>query len=160
MTSTGEKIDNPKKLQPNRAWLGRARRGVMRILAARLQERIASQRKGRHHKMSRRVVEENAIISSSKDNLLRLSRAGFGKSMALASHRLLRSMLNYMSRAGASQYIDVPGRGPTRTRSRCLAPTEPIGREGLSVDKWVCSVYGTLHDGDIIASINSLATWS
>jgi putative transposase len=154
--STGEKIDHPKELQKNLTRLGQAQRGKGKRLAARLQERIANQRKDRNHKLSRRLVSENEVIAFSKDNLRGLSRAGFGKSVSSAGHGQLRGMLAYKSRTGGRHYIEVPGKDSTRVCSTCGAKTGPQGRAGLSVRQWVCSACGTHHDRDVNAAINTL----
>ncbi len=155
--SSGEKISHPKELQRNIKRLGQAQRGNSKRLAARIQERISNQRKDRNHKLSRRLVSENAVICFSKDNLRGLSRSGYGKSVAAASHGQLRSMLAYKSsRTGDRRYIEVPGKGSTRTCSHCGASTGPQGRAGLSVRQWECSACGTHHDRDVNAAINTL----
>lgn len=154
--SNGIKVENPKELMASITRLGQAQRGHDKKLAARLHERIANQRKDRNHKLSRQLVAENAIIAFSKDNLRGLSRAGFGKSVAVASHGQLRSMLSYKCRAGGRKYIEVPCRNSTRTCSACGALTGQQGRAGLSVRRWECSACGTPHDRDVNAAINTL----
>ena len=155
--SNGEKIDHPKELQRNSRRLGQAQRGGNKKLATRIQERISNQRKDRNHKLSRRLVSENAIICFSKDNLRGLSRAGFGKSVSAASHGQLRFMLAYKSsRTGDRRYIEVPSNGSTRTCSHCGAITGPQGRAGLSVRQWMCTACRTHHDRDVNAAINTL----
>jgi transposase len=154
--STGEKIGHPKELQRNLKRLGQAQRGNNKLLAARIQERISNQRKDRNHKLSRRLVSENAVICFSKDNLRGLSRAGFGKSVASASHGQLRGMLAYKSRAGGRLYLEPVSNGSTRTCSTCGASTGPQGRAGLSVRQWRCSACGAHHDRDVNAAVNTL----
>ena len=154
--STGEKVEHPKELPQNLKRLGQAQRGGNRKLAARLQERVSNQRKDRNHKLSRRLVAENAVIVFSKDNLRGLARAGFGKSVASAGHGQLRSMLDYKSRAGGREYIEVSSKGSTRICSVCWLSTGPQGRAGLSVRQWECSACGTLHDRDVNAAVNTL----
>lgn len=154
--STGEKIRHPKELQRSLRRLTQAQRGSSRRLTARLQERIANQRKDRNHKLSRRLVEENAVICFSKDNLRGLSRCGFGKSVASAGHGQLRGMLAYKSRAGGRQYLEPDSKGSTKTCSACGASTGPSGRAGLSVRQWTCSRCGAVHDRDVNAAINTL----
>jgi len=154
--STGEKVDHPKELQQRIKRIGQAQRGGNKKLSARLNERIANQRKDRNHKLSRRLVSENSIIAFSKDNIRGLSRAGFGKSVAAASHGQLRSMLSYKSRIGGTQYIEVSSKGSTRVCSTCAARTGPQGRAGLSVRQWMCPACGAPHDRDVNAAINTL----
>ena len=154
--STGVKVEHPRELQRNLRRLGQAQRGTNRTLVARLHERIANQRKDRNHKLSRRLVAENAVIAFSKDNLRGLARAGFGTSVSAAAHGQLRAMLTYKSRTGGSVYLEVPSNGSTRICSSCGAETGPRGRAGLSVRHWVCSACGTPHDRDVNAAINTL----
>ena len=154
--STGEKVAHPKELQHSIKRIGQAQRGGNKRLVARLNERIANQRKDRNHNLSHRLVAENAVIAFSKDNIKGLSRAGFGKSVAAAGHGQFRLMLAYKSRAGGRQYIEVPSKGSTRTCSTCGASTGPQGRAGLSVRQWTCSACGTPHDRDVNAAINTL----
>jgi transposase len=153
--STGEKVDHPRELQLNLNRLAQAQRGNNRRLAARLQERVTNQRKDRNHKLSCRLVSENAIIVFSKDNIKGIARS-FGKSVAAASHGQLRSMLAYKCRIGNRQYIEVPSKNSTRICSHCGALTGPQGRAGLSVRQWVCALCGTAHDRDVNAAVNTL----
>lgn len=154
--STGEKIEHPKELQRTIHRVSQAQLGGNKKLIARLQERTSNQRKDRNHKLSRRLVSENAVIAFSKDNLRGLSRSGFGKSVAAASHGQLRAMLDYKSRAGGRQYLEVASHNSTRICSHCGAHTGPYGRAGLSVRQWECSACGTHHDRDVNAAINTL----
>jgi len=155
-TSDGEKVEHPKELQCSIKRVGQAQRGGNKRLAARINERIANQRKDRNHKLSRRLVSENSIIAFSKDDIRGLSRAGFGKSVSAAAHGQLRSMLDYKSRIGGGRYIEVPSRNSTRICSACGSSTGPRGHAGLSVRQWECSACGTPHDRDINAAINTL----
>lgn len=154
--STGEKVKHPKELQRSIGRMGQAQRGINRKLVARLHERIANQRKDRNHKLSRELVSENKLIAFSKDNLRGMSRCGFGKSVVAAAHGQLRSMLLYKSRAGDTEYIEVPSKGSTRICSHCGADTGPRGWAGLSVRQWVCVACGTHHDRDVNAAVNTL----
>lgn len=153
--STGEKVEHPQELQKSLKRLGQAQRGHDKTLAARLQERVANQRKDRNHKLSRRLVSENELIVFSKDNLNGLSRT-FGKSVASAAIGQLRQMLSYKCRTGGREYIEVDSRNSTRICSACGKPSGPVGWAGLSVRNWVCKECGTSHDRDVNAAINTL----
>lgn len=155
ITSDGEKIEHPKELQRSAQRLAQAQRGINRKQVARLQERIANQRKDRNHKLSLRLVQENTVIAFSKDNTKGLART-FGKSVASSAHASLRQQLAYKSRSGGTTYVEVPSRHSTRTCSACGAFTGPTGYAGLSVRHWVCSACGTPHDRDVNAAINTL----
>lgn len=153
--SDGEKVPHPKELQRSLERLGQAQRGVNRKLTARLHERIKNQRKDRNHKLSLRLVQENAVIVFSKDNTQGMART-FGKSVASSAHAQLRAMLAYKSPPGGTHYLEVASRHSTRICSACGCRSGPTGLAGLSVRTWVCSACGTPHDRDINAAINTL----
>ena len=66
--STGEKIPHPHELRQTAQRLAQAQRGNRQQLTARLQERLANQRKDRNHKLSRRLVADHQTLVWSKDN--------------------------------------------------------------------------------------------
>jgi transposase len=153
--STGEKIKHPRELEASAIRLAQAQRGNNRQLAARVQEHIANQRKDRNHKLSRRLVAENALIVFSADNHKAIQRR-FGKSVASSGHAQLRQMLTYKCRTGGREYVEVPSRNSTRTCSACGALSGPQGWVGLSVREWACAQCGAGHDRDVNAAINTL----
>jgi len=153
--SNGEKIDKPKRLREIEVRLSQAQRGKDRKLTARLQERLKNRRKDDNHKLSRKLVEQNATIVFSKDNILGIAKK-FGKSVADSSHYQLRRMLSYKSRTGGRIYIEVDSKGSTMTCSNCLSLTGPTGLAGLQVRQWVCLGCGSHHDRDVNAAINTL----
>ena len=153
--SDGEKVAHPKELQQSLIRLGQAQRGINRKLTARLHERISNQRKNRNHKLSLRLVQENAVIVFSKDNIKGMAPM-FGKSVASSAHAQLRTMLAYKSHAGGTQYVEVDSRNSTRICSACGCLSGPTGLAGLKVRTWACSECGTHHDRDINAAINTL----
>ena len=79
--SDGEVIEHPRELEALAERLAQAQRGGNKKLAARTQERISNQRKDRNHKLSRRLVAENAVIRFSADNHKGIARR-LGKSVA------------------------------------------------------------------------------
>ena len=153
--STGEKIEHPRELEASAKRLAQAQRGGNKRLVGRIQERIARQRKDRNHKLSRRLVAENALICFLKDNHRNIAKK-FGKSVSSSSHGQLREMLAYKSRAGGREYIEVEPRNSTKTCSVCRGLTGPTGWGGLAVRRWVCSACGSEHDRDINAAVNTL----
>lgn len=153
--STGEKITHPRELEASALRLAQAQRGKDKKLAARLSERIANQRKDRNHKLSRRLVSENELISFSADHHSAIARR-FGKSVSSSGHRQLRSMLSYKSsRTGDTIYVEPESKHSTMRCSDCGALTGPTGLSGLAVRHWVCPC-GSEHDRDINAAINTL----
>jgi putative transposase len=152
--STGEKIPHPRELEQIAQRLAQAQRGHRQQLTARLQERLANQRKDRNHKLSRRLVAENAIIRFSKDRINSLAKR-FGKSVASSGHYQLRQMLAYKCTASGRAYDEPDSTHSTRTCSACGALSGPQGLAGLSVRHWCCSACGMQHDRDVNAAINA-----
>lgn len=141
-----------------RLTLAQAQRGSNRRLAARIQERIANQRKDRNHKLSRRLVAENQLIAFSADRHQAIAKR-FGKSVASSGHHQLRRMLSYKSKCrtdGLGVYVEVDPRNSTKTCSVCGALSGPTGWAGLKVRQWTCAQCGAEHDRDVNAAINTL----
>jgi len=152
--SNGEKVDHPRELEQSAKRLAQAQRGINRKLVARINERIANQRKDRNHKISKKLVSENSLIAFSADNHKGIA-SKFGKSVASSGHAQLRQMLAYKSIASGRLYVEVDNRNSTRTCSACGALTGPRGWAGLSVRHWTCGC-GASHDRDTNAAINTL----
>jgi putative transposase len=153
--STGEKIAHPHELRQTANRLAQAQRGSRTHLVARLQERLANQRKDRNHKLSRRLVAENHRLVWSKDRQTAIAKS-FGKSVASAGHAQLRGMLAYKCTASGREFLEVPSPYSTKTCSVCGSLSGPTGYAGLSVRQWTCAVCGTAHDRDVNAAINTL----
>jgi putative transposase len=153
--SSGEKVEHPRELESSAARLAQAQRSRNKRLVALLQERIARQRKDRNHKLSRNLVAENSLIVFSKDNHNAIANR-FGKSVTSSGHGQLRSMLQYKSRIGGTEYIEVNPAYSTKTCSACWCLTGPTGWKGLSVREWTCAECGASHDRDVNAAINTL----
>lgn len=154
-TSDGEIIEHPRELEAGALRLAQAQRGNDKVLAARLQERMANRRKDRNHKLSRQLVAENILIAFSADNHKGVANK-FGKSVSSSSHYQLRQMLSYKSLAGGTKYVEVDSKFSTKTCSNCGSRSGPTGWAGLSVRQWRCPECGTLHDRDTNAARNTL----
>lgn len=152
--STGEKVAHPREFKASALRLAQAQRGSNKRLAARINERIANQRKDRNHKLSRRLVSEHVFIAFSKDNITGIAKR-FGKSVASSGHYQLRQMLSYKSPTSGTEYVEVDSRNSTRACSACGALTGPMGLRSLSVRHWTCPC-GAEHDRDINAAVNTL----
>jgi putative transposase len=153
--SDGEIIEHPRELEASAKRLAQAQRGGNKKLTARLQEHIANRRKDRNHKLSRRLVAENAVIRFSADNHKGIARR-FGKSVSSSGHGQLRQMLSYKCRTGGRAYDEPDSKFSTMTCSNCGARTGPTGLGGLAVRQWCCSACGAQHDRDVNAARNAL----
>jgi transposase len=152
--SSGETIAHPHELRQTVTRLAQAQRGGRQRLAARLQERLANQRKDRNHKLSRRLVADNHTIVWSKDHHKGMAKA-FGKSVASAGHAQLRGMLAYKCTASGRRFLEVPSQYSTKTCSACGSLSGPTGYAGLQVRQWTCAC-GATHDRDVNAAVNTL----
>ena len=155
VTSKGEVIAHPREFERAERRLAQAQRGHRRKLAARIQERIRNRRKDRNHKLSRRLIAENAMIYFSKDNSKAMAKR-FGKSVASSGHAQLRSMLAYKSPASGTHYVEVDAAFSTMTCSVCRARSGPRGLSMLAVRLWTCAECGSSHHRDINAAVNAL----
>ncbi len=153
--STGEKIEHPRELELSAKRLGQAQRGKHKRFVARLQERIANQRKDRNHKLSRRLVSENAEIYFSADNHKAIAKR-FGKSVSSSGHAQLRQMLSYKCRTGGRKYVEVDSHYTTMRCSVCGEINQWLrGLNNLAVREWGCAC-GAHNDRDINAARNVL----
>ncbi len=152
--STGEQISHPRELEHSGLRLAQAQRGKRRGLTARLQERISNQRKDRNHKLSRRLVAENIKIVFSVDSIQGIAHR-FGKSVASSGHYQLRRMLSYKAASSGCEYVEVDGKGSTKTCHECGSQSGPTGIAGLSVRSWECAC-GARHERDVNAARNTL----
>lgn len=153
--STGEKVQNIKRFRALKRRIAQSQRGHNNALTSRLYERLKNQRRDDCHKLSRRLVEQNATIVFGKDPISKI-RNKLGKSVADACHFQLRKMLSYKCTASGRTYIEVDSKYSTLTCSNCLGRYGPKGREGLTVRRWECSGCGILHDRDINSAVNTL----
>lgn len=153
--STGEKVEHPRELEASARRLAQAQRGRRKQLAARIQERIANQRKDRNHKLSLDLVQRFSEIYFSKDPTKTVAKR-FGKSVSSSSHSQLRQMLSYKCLAGGAKYVEVDCKFSTMTCSSCGSRSGPRGLAGLSVRHWECVACGGLHDRDVNAAVNTL----
>lgn len=152
--STGEKVTHPREMEAAERRIAQAQRGKDKALAARLHERRANRTKDRNHKLSLRLVQENAFIAFSADDHSAVAKR-FGRSVSSSSHYQLRQMLAYKCRSGGSEYVEVEPKFSTMTCSVCGARNGPTGLAGLAVRTWGCAC-GAQHDRDTNAAINTL----
>ena len=153
--SDGAKVKHPRELEASALALARAQRGGHKQRTARIQERVANQRRDRNHKLSRELIANNELIVFSADRHKAIAKM-FGKSVASSAHAQLRSMLAYKSRLGGTQYIEVASRNSTKTCSACGCLSGPSGFSGLAVREWTCTECGTRQDRDVNAALNTL----
>lgn len=165
--STGEKIEPPqyyRKAQKKRRRLARQlsrkkpgsrNREKARLRLARLDERVANQRADFHHKLSRRLVEENHLLCLENLNVRgMMSNHHLAKSISDAGWSAFVTMLRYKGDWYGCRVEQVDRWYPSsKTCSACGVARESVP---LYVRQWQCPVCGITHDRDVNAATNIL----
>jgi putative transposase len=166
--STGEKFAPPqyyRKAQKkrrrlarhlSRKRLGSRNREKARLRLARLDEHIANQRRDFHHKISRRLVEENQFIGLEDLNVRgMLTNHHLAKSIGDAGWSAFVTMLGYKGGWYGCRVEKISRWYPSsKTCSVCGTQMEAMS---LKVRMWQCPVCGTVHDRDVNAATNILS---
>jgi len=165
ITSDGSKFDNPrwfkrhernlkvKQQQLSRKQKGSNKRGKARLKVAKVHNKIAKCREDFHHKLSRRIVNENQVIvveNLAVANMVKnhklakaISQVGWGK---------FCTMLKYKADQEGKVYQEVDRFfASSKTCNNCLNRVDSLD---LSIRFWDCNSCGTHHDRDINAAIN------
>lgn len=136
---------------------GSKNREKQRAKVARVHERISNQRSDHHHKLSRKLVDENQVIGVEDLNIKGMAR----------NHKLARCildsawgdflrMLEYKAGWGGRTLVKVPTFIPSSQTCSCCGYKNAEVKD-LSVRKWVCPACGATHDRDENASKTILA---
>lgn len=164
--SNGEVIDNPRWLRCGQQTLASHARRVSRKkkgsnrrkkAALRFQNwhaKIRNQRKDFHHKLSRRLVNENDVIFFETLNINGMMRNHYiAKSIADVSWGQFLTMVSYKAEEAGSMAIGVNPNMTTQQCSGCGA----IVRKGLSQRWHACSECGLELPRDHNSALNILA---
>jgi len=165
VTSGGSKFDNPKHIAQHERNLKRKqrklsrkrnnsnRRKKARKLVARVHQKVANSRNDFHHKLSRKLVNENQVIiveSLAVRNMVKnhclarsISEAGWGR---------FCTMLKYKAEQEGKVYQEVDRFFPSS--HLCHVTLLPLERMSLDVRSFECPHCGRRHDRDVNAAIN------
>lgn len=165
ITSEGSKFDNPrwiakheqnlkrKQQQLSRKQKDSNNRNKARKKVARVHNQLSRCREDFHHKLSRRIVNENQVIvvedlavkNMVKNHCLAkaISQVGWGQ---------FCTMLKYKAQQEGKVYQEVDRFFPSS--KICHVCLNQVSSLPLDVREWTCSKCGTRHDRDINAAIN------
>lgn len=160
---TAEKIPNPRHLRKQlrklataqkelaRRKKGSANREKTRARVAALHRKVRDTRSDHHHKLARRIVDENQVIGAETLGITALARTRLAKSVHDAGWGLLIRLIQEKAIEADRTLVLAPRSFPsTRLCSACgtIGEAKP-----LSVRSWACPC-GAVHDRDINAAIN------
>jgi putative transposase len=165
--STGEAVENPRWYRATETKLGKAQqvlsakkkgsaaRRKARKNVARLHERARNQRKDFQHKLSHRIVSENAFIAVEDLHIPQMvdkSFSGLRKSILDASWSSFLTMLTYKAEEAGRFLVRVPPQGTSQCCSGCGVVVPKILKERTHK----CCACGLELDRDHNAAINIL----
>jgi len=168
--STGEKVENPRFEKKDRERLARAQRELerkekgsknrdkARVKVARVHARIADRRRDHLHKLTTRLVRENAVpincVIVIEDLSVRnmLGNHTLARAISDAAWSELRSQLEYKCAWYGRDLVVVDRFYPSS--KTCSACGHQVSVLPLDVREWTCTACGTLHDRDANAARN------
>jgi putative transposase len=165
--STGEAVENPRWYRATETKLGKAQqvlsakkrgsaaRRKARKNVARLHEKARNQRKDFQHKLSHRIVSENAFIAVEDlhiDNMIEKAYSGMCKSILDASWSSFLTMLSYKAEEAGRFLVRVPPQGT----SQCCSGCGVVVPKALKERTHKCCACGLELDRDHNAALNIL----
>ena len=137
----------------NRQQKGSQNRGKAQLKVAKVHNRISRCREDFHHKLSRKIVNENQVIVVENLNIEGMVKNHcLAKSINQVGWGQFMTMLKYKAEQDGKMYLEIDRFFPSsKTCHHCLKIVESLP---LDIRQWKCSSCGTKHDRDINASIN------
>ncbi|WP_194269125.1 RNA-guided endonuclease TnpB family protein [Lactobacillus helveticus] len=121
---------------------------------AKYQAKAANQRRDYLHKLTTHLVKQYDVIAIEDLKTKNLQKNHhLAKSIANASWRMFRQMLEYKCKWYGKKLIAVDPKNTSRICSKCGYNS---GAKPLEIREWTCSKCQTKHDRDINAAVNIL----
>ncbi|MDJ0747047.1 MAG: transposase [Xenococcaceae cyanobacterium MO_167.B27] len=166
ITSDGSKFDNPrwinkhegnlkiKQQQLSRKQKGSNNKNKSRLKVAKVQNTLANCRSDFHHKLSRRIVNENQVICVENLNVKGMVKNhNLAKAISQVGWGQFCTMLKYKAEQEGKVYQEVDRFFPSS--STCNVCLNQVDSLPLEIRFWDCSNCGTKHiDRDVNASKN------
>ena len=142
-----------KQCQLSRRKKGSKNRNKARLKVAKVHSKIARVRKDFHHKLSRKIVNENQVIvveDLAVKNMVK--NHNLAKAISDAGWGQFCTMLKYKAEFAGKVYLEVGRFFPSS--HLCANTLLPLDKMDLSVRSFVCPHCLERHDRDINAAIN------
>lgn len=138
--------------------LGKAQRARKKKQVRNIHAKIKNRRMDTIHKFSSRLVKDNSLIVVGDVKSAKLAKTRMAKSVLDAGWYMLKTQLDYKSKAMRVVYKEINESYTTQSCSCCgaIGHNSPKGRTGLGIREWTCTECGTAHDRDINAAKNIL----
>ena len=165
ITSDSQKFNNPRWLKKHernlklkQQQLSRKKKGSnntnkSRVKVAKVHNKISRCRQDFHHKLSRRIVNENQVLVL--ENLAiknMVKNHNLAKAISQVGWGQFCTMLKYKAQQEGKVYLEVDRFFPSsKTCHVCL---NQVGSLPLDVRQWTCSKCHTTHDRDVNAAIS------
>jgi putative transposase len=151
-TSDGQTFTG-RLYRASEAKLGKAQRARKKRLVRTLNAKIKNQRKDGLHKLSTKLVRENAAIFVGDVSSEKLVKTPMAKSVRDAGWSMFKTMLEHKCRQAGVVFEVVNEAWSTQTCNACGVIAGPKGRAGLNKRMWRCPC-GVEHDRDVNAALN------
>ena len=161
--STGESIENPRWLRENQAQLrqaqkhlcrkrkGSVRREKCKLVVARLNRKVARQRRWFHHNLSLHLVRAFDTISVESLNIAGMLKNRYlARSISDAGWCQFLSMLRYKAEWNQREHVPVSMWFPSSRECACGVRNHKLK---LSHRQWTCAACGAVHHRDQHAAV-------
>ncbi len=157
--SNGLKLESKQFYRELESKLGIAQRARKKNRVKAIHAQIKNRRLNHLHQFTTRLVKENALIVVGNVSSKALAKTQMAKSVLDAAWHLLKTQLDYKSKAMQAVFLEVNESYTTQACSCCgsLSSNSPKGRAGLRIREWACPECGAVHDRDVNAAKNILA---
>lgn len=157
--SNGDTLERQDFYRNSEEKLARAQRARKKKEVKNIHAKIKNRRKDAIHKFTTELVNENELIVIGNVSPSGLAKTKIAKSVLDAGWAMLKTQLDYKSKAMRVAFVEVNESYTTQTCSccGCISSSSPKGREGLRIREWTCAECGAEHDRDINAAKNILA---